>query len=248
MHLIKLSTSYFCITIKPIQLTVGNFEQSVLYFKEGNFEAALKMINGCIEDDRSNLEFIFFRARVSTRLGLLEDSLKDFDTLVKMEPYNPTYIGDRAVVLHLLKRNAEAEEGFDQALNLEPSNPYRYSSRAYFKDRIGDLSGAIEDYEKAIDLDPEDAVAYNNKGLVEEKLGYQEKSRKSFNKADELVGYKPENHKKDVNVLNQNEAVEENPARFSFKGYFEIVKKVVTEKSTREEFWNFLRGGLKQRR
>src|SRR5690606_27237036 len=41
------------------------------------------------------------------------------------------------------------------------------------------------------ELDPEDAVSHNNKGLVEEKMGYQAKSKKSFEKADDLVGYKP---------------------------------------------------------
>ena len=82
MHLDKLSTPYFCITIKPFQWTVSNFDKSVAYFKEDNFEGALKVINTCIEEDSSNLEFVFFRARVYTRLGRLDDSLLDFDTLV----------------------------------------------------------------------------------------------------------------------------------------------------------------------
>ena len=41
-------------------------------------------------------------------------------------------------------------------------------------------------------MDPEDAIALNNKGLVEEKLGYKEKSKLSFDRSNELVGYEPE--------------------------------------------------------
>jgi tetratricopeptide (TPR) repeat protein len=175
-------------------------------------------------------------------LGRLEDSLADFDKLVAHEPYNPTYISDRAVVLHLLKRNSEAATEFDRALNLEPSNPYRYSSRAYFRDRIGDLQGAIEDYEKAIELDPEDAVAYNNKGMIEEKLGYQQRSGKSFQKADELVGFKkPEKTKEHQTLDEQTEPSTEAKSNFKMNAYLKIVKKLFTEKSTRNEFYRFLK-------
>ena len=46
--------------------------------------------------DTSNLNSIF-RARVfKTRDGVFSE---DFDLLVSHEPYNPTYITDRAVVL-----------------------------------------------------------------------------------------------------------------------------------------------------
>jgi tetratricopeptide (TPR) repeat protein len=146
-------------------------------------------------------------------------------------------------VLHLLKRNKEAMTAFDKALNLDPQNPYRYSSRAYFKDRIGDLEGAIADYEKAIELDPEDAVAYNNKGLVEEKLGYQNRAKKSFKQADELVGYKPketEIPQKPASDLPPIGNAEEGRDKLSFKNYLSTVKNVITDQKTRKEFLNFL--------
>jgi tetratricopeptide (TPR) repeat protein len=231
---------------------VENFEKGVTFFKEGNFKQALEQINSCIKMDASNLEFYFFRARVNTRLGDLQSSLEDFDLLVSHEPYNPTYINDRAVVLHLLKRNDEAMSEFDRAINLEPGNPYRFASRAYFKDRIGDLQGSIEDYEKAIELDPEDAVSFNNKGLVEEKLGYVQKSKSSFKKADDLSGYKPKNFEPAINQntaisatensnSNKIEALRNSENQLNFSGYLGVIAKLVTDKSTRSEFFEFLK-------
>ncbi|WP_304516977.1 tetratricopeptide repeat protein [Cecembia rubra] len=239
---------------------MSNFDISIQFFKEGKFEEALVQINSCIDEDVSNKELYFFRARVQSRLGNLESALEDFDYLVNREPYNPNYISDRAVVLHLLKRNEEALDEFDRALNLEPLNAYRYSSRAYFKDRIGDLKGAIEDYEKAIELDPEDAVSYNNKGLVEEKLGYKEKSQRSFKKADDLIGYKsvPTNKVPEEitekgefpRIGNSSQNSEKSVSGFeklTFSKYLQTLKNVFTDKSTRQEFLNFIKAGFKKR-
>jgi tetratricopeptide (TPR) repeat protein len=235
---------------------VKNFEEGVQYFKIGKFEEALVIANSCIQEYPNNPEIISFRARVLSRLGKLDDSLEDFNHLVKLEPYNTNFISDRAVVLHLLKMNQEALSEFDRAINLDPANPYRYSSRAFLKDRIGDFEGAIQDYEKAIELDPEDAVAYNNKGLVEEKLGYKDQSNKSFINADSLVGYtkgnEAENRGEEANIGNSNKyqtAVdnETNKPKVSAKSFYNTLKAVFLDQSTRNEFVSFIFSGFKKR-
>lgn len=240
---------------------MNNFDKSVAFFKEGKFDEALDAINLSIQEDKTNPEFYFFRARVQTRRGKFENSLSDFDHLISLEPFNPTYISDRAVVLHLLKRDDEAMSEFDRAINLEPQNPYRYSSRAYFKDRIGDLKGAIEDYDKAIELDPEDAVAYNNKGLIEEKMGYQNRSKNSFKKADDLVGYKPINSENnDLPKIGEKKGQDpeprvtmepmdpnEVPRKITLSGYLDTILKVFTDKTTQKEFFGFISNGFKKK-
>lgn len=232
---------------------MGNFDISVAHFKEGKFDLALEEVNACIINDNKNAELYFFRARVYSRLGKFELALKDFDYLIAYEPLNPSYISDRAVVLHLLKRNEEAAMEFDRALNLEPSNPYRYSSRAYFRDRIGDFQGAIDDYTKAIEMDPEDAIAYNNRGLVEEKMGYLSRSKKSFEIADDLIGYKSsqqakpkrtDNPAKDKTTFSMPK--QENAAsKLSTERYIQVFKKIFTDKSTWSEFLSFIGSGFK---
>lgn len=238
---------------------MNNFDISVKYFKEGNFQEALTQINICIEAEQHNNEFYFFRARVLSRMGNLQGAIDDFDYLIALEPFNPTFISDRAVVLHMLNRNEEAIQEFDRALNLEPNNPYRYSSRAFFKDRTGDLEGAIADYEKAIELDPEDAVAYNNKGLVEEKLGYRDRSKKSFEKADELVGYEPNRIERDDSLQSPSAPTDkkaetqkapsldakDSSDKISFGTYFKTLVDVLTNKNTQKEFWAFLKNGFR---
>ncbi len=225
------------IIVKKLEIAVG-------LYKIGKFEEALVHFNELVSEDPKNTEYMLFRGRILSRLGELDRALNDFETITGMEPHNTDFISDKAVVLHLMKRNEEALAAFNKALNLDPQNPYRYSSRAYFKDRIGDLQGSIDDYEKAIQMDPEDAVSYNNKGLVEEKLGYQQRAKKSFNRADELVGYKPketeipQKNPEDLPTIGGKEDSQE--AKINLKNYLSTVKDVFTDANTRKEFFDFL--------
>jgi len=223
-----------------------NFEVGIALYKEGKFEEALSVFNKLISKSEKSAELHLFRGRILSRLGKTNEALDDFDLIVEIDPYNTNYISDRAVVLHLLKKDEEALTEFDRAANLDPKNPYRYSSRAYFKDRIGDLKGAIEDYEKAIELDPEDAVSYNNKGLVEEKLGYKERSKKSLDKADNLVGYQPDIQETTPATPNQKtESSKENletEVKLTPSYYLKIVTSLFYDSKTRKEFKKFIKG------
>ncbi|GGZ32915.1 hypothetical protein GCM10007049_28180 [Echinicola pacifica] len=231
---------------------MSDINKGLELYKEGKFEEALAVFNQLMEQDSAPALRIH-RARILSRLGKLEEALADFDVLVQLEAYNANYISDRAVVLHLLKRNDEALSELDRALNLDPANPYRYSSRAFLKDRMGDLEGAIADYDTAIEMDPEDAVSYNNKGLVEEKLGYKERSQQSFEKADKLVGYEPKKaentdpaisgapKEKSTSTPSQLLNQEANLSnKVSFGGYWNMFGKIINDKNTRSEFFDFI--------
>lgn len=173
--------------------------------RAGKFEEGVAAFDKALAQSPNHLEGLANRARALSRVGRLEDSLADFEQLVALQPANAQFVGDMAVALHLNERNEEAATAFDKALALEPQNPYRYSSRAFFKDRIGDYEGAIADYEKCIAMDPEDAIALNNKGLVEEKLGYKERSKKSFDRSNQALGYKPRENFNDQSPKSKSE-------------------------------------------
>jgi Flp pilus assembly protein TadD len=222
-----------------------SFEIALANFKDGKFEESLVILNKLISKKPNQPEFHLNRGRVLSRLSRAAEAILDFDLIVELEPYNTDFMSDRAVVLHLLKRNDEALTEFDRAANLDPRNPYRYSSRAYFKDRVGDLEGAIQDYDKAIELDPEDAVAYNNRGLVEEKVGYQARAKKSFLKADDLVGDKaPETKplsKEDSSAAISNEKGNPKNADMSLSHFWKTFRSIFSDSKTRSEFSKYLK-------
>jgi tetratricopeptide (TPR) repeat protein len=229
-----------------------NFEKGIALYKEGKFDEALEIFDVLIASRTGQAELHLYRGRILTRMGKGEAALRDFDLLIEKEPYNTDYISDRGVVLHLMGRNEEALSELDRAANLDPKNPYRYSSRAFFKDRIGDLKGAIADYETAIELDPEDAVSYNNKGLVEEKMGYRDRSKESFQKSDELTGYKPGQLDKSTSNLppvgkqpesqvTESAEIEEKHTKVSSNHFWGTIKSLLQDASTRKEFLAFVK-------
>jgi tetratricopeptide (TPR) repeat protein len=230
------------------------FQQGKMLFKEGKFENALAIFNDLIAIDPLRAEYILYRGRILSRIGRTLEALEDFDQLIALEPLNADFISDRAVVLHMLQRNQESLSELNRALTMEPHNPYRYSSRAFLKDRMGDLKGAIADYEKAIEIDPEDAIAHNNKGMVEEKLGYQDKSRESFKRADDLVGY----NKPDQSGLGRENQTHEIPSELKDQGqtrdekitlssYWNTLTDVIKNPDTRADFFKFVSDKFKNK-
>ncbi|MFC3881468.1 tetratricopeptide repeat protein [Algoriphagus namhaensis] len=229
------------------------FEKGIEEYKAGKFEEALVIFNQLIDQKEGEAEYHLFRGRVLSRLGKTQEALADFDIITTMEPYNTDWMSDRAVVLHLLKRNEEALAEFDRAVNLDPKNPYRYSSRAFFKERIGDLEGSIADYTLAIELDPEDAISYNNRGIVEDKLGYQQQAKRSFKKADDLVGYDPEKLSKKREADDPKPEIPKSTAsqlknansnseqKSGMTHYVQVFKSLLTDPKTRSEFSAFLK-------
>ncbi len=208
-------------------------EKGIEACRSGAFEEGITYFNRVLKKDQHNREALYNRGRALSKVGSLEKSLEDFKQLTIIDPTNASYIGDYAVSLHLNNKQDEASLKFNLALSIEPNNPYRYSSRAFFKDRLGDLEGAIKDYEKAIELDPEDAIALNNKGLVEEKMGYQDKAKQSFDKSNELVGYKPEVKENTVKpTAKEAETTSAKPSRMK------VIKSVFTKEGF-EEFKEF---------
>ncbi len=187
----------------------GLIEQGVAYCKNGDFAKGVELFDRALAVSPNDLVALSNRARALSRIERLEDSLIDFEKLVDLQPTNAQFVGDYAVALHLNDRNDDAAEAFDKALSLEPENPFRYSSRAFFKDRIGDYEGALADYDHCIAMDPEDAIALNNRGMVEEKMGYKERSKKSFDQSNQLMGYDPKaKAKKESDVQASNSSGE----------------------------------------
>ena len=82
---------------------------------------------------------------------------------------------------------------------------------------------------------------------MEEKLGYQSHSKKSFEKADELVGYKPNQDQEDALPKIGTEekkpiqpiAKEEEKLTLSY--FFKTLKSVIVDEKARKEFITFLK-------
>ena len=163
-----------------------------------------------------------------------EEALSLTSSLVANDPNNSDYIGLHGLAKFYVKDISCLEE-LDKAVSLDPENPYRYSSRAYIRDIMGDTPAAIEDYLKTIELDPEDHIAFNNLGMLQEKVGRQENAKKSFDKADKLLGidkqkpaFPEENLQHTINKKKREDK-------------WTVMKSIVGSKSGWQEFLSFVK-------
>lgn len=189
--------------------------------------------------------------------GKLESAMIHFNKALKESPKHPDILSHRGVVYIHLNQKKKCLDDLKLSLLLEPDNPYRYASLAYAKDYFGDIDGAIEDYQKAVKLDPEDAVAHNNLGLLLEKKGYQDKAKRNFERADKLAKIEKKmfdkldemEGNKDQNQPSappQGERIQ--PKKLTpdpVPTKKEVVRDVLTKKSTFKEFIGFVRNGFK---
>lgn len=184
--------------------------------------------------------------------GQPKAALKSIEAALKLEPDNADLVSEKGVIFFHLKDLIESIKWMNKAVEIDPDNPYRYSSRAYIKDAMGDTHSAIQDYEKCVALDPEDAVAYNNLGMLEEKLGRKERALERFKRADELTrilserGISIESElPDDLKPRHIQNEIKEERKELKQKGIFGIIGDVFRDKSTRKEFFQFVRNGFK---
>jgi Flp pilus assembly protein TadD len=205
------------------------------------YEAVIELTKKLSPSLSTDSNILTIRAYAKSKLNRFEEALADYEKAIELNPGNASAISERAVVKFKLGKKTAALLDLDLAQQIEPNNPYRYSSRAYIKDSLGDVEGAIADYQKAIELDPEDAIAYNNLGMLEEKLGYIEKSKQRFKKADELAGIQ----QPFTIPLNEKENNIEDATRKKQPGIFNTIKEIVSNKSERQKFLQFISNGFK---
>lgn len=177
--------------------------------------------------------------------GKLAEAVLFLDKAIEEEPENPIYYSERGVCYLNLNQLGRALEDMNQSVKLEPNYSYRYASRAFVKDKMGDTKGGIADYEIAIKLDPEDAIAYNNLGLLQEKLGYEDYSKKSFKKADELADKNPLPSISPTHTSEKTTLPPISPTQEKKESLGSIFNKIITDKETRQDFWKFIKNGFK---
>ncbi|TAE69070.1 MAG: tetratricopeptide repeat protein [Bacteroidetes bacterium] len=230
-----------------------HFESALKKCEQEKYQEAIVLFEKSIHLSPHHIESWYNKGMAYLQLENYPKAIADFDKALSFFGANATILSQRGVAKHLNKNHKEALEDFDTAQNIEPNNPYRYSSRAYVKAIIGDTYGAIEDYKKAVQLDENDAVAWNNLGLLEEKLGYKTEAKQKFDTADSIADKGKTFEKPSIEQIikeyeiKQKEietslAMQNNPnppLQKGIKGYWQVIKKVFTDKKTSQDFWDF---------
>lgn len=87
------------------------------------------------------------------RLVALQDAIRDYDAVVRLDSSNVHAFHNRGISYDKLGYFERAVKDFNQVLKLEPTNSVAYFNRGSTFDNMGHHDEAVADYARALELD-----------------------------------------------------------------------------------------------
>lgn len=118
------------------------------------------------------------RAQVCVGLGLLNEALADYDSVIDDDPNYAEYYFDRGNLLRRIGRYEEAITDYQTAMRLSPPFAEVYYNRGDLLANRGDLAAALTDFEYVLELDPDFLDARINRAALFDELGEYRAARR----------------------------------------------------------------------
>lgn len=115
----------------------------------------------------------------------IENSIKDFDKALSLDPNYDYALKSRAFSLKFLGRLEDSITDLKRALSIQETGEY-YDDLSDIYALIGDTKTALEFHQKAIETSPNDARLWYNYGVDLAESGNLKEALNKFNKAIEL--------------------------------------------------------------
>ncbi len=115
---------------------------------------------------RNTAEFHYKRGLVLFTISNYEEGIKEFDTVIRMDPKMGKAYINRGTAWMELKKYREAANDFEKAIGLSSSDSTAYLNLGLAYLYLGDFKAAIDANTKLIRLTPTDAKAFFNRGFA----------------------------------------------------------------------------------
>jgi tetratricopeptide (TPR) repeat protein len=115
--------------------------------------------------------------------GLLQQALKQAETLVQQFPKSPVLFNIQGAVFKGLGHLDLSIEAYNKALAIRPDYADAYNNMGNTLKDQGKLEEAIKAYIRALAIKPDNADAYSNMGIALKEQGKLEEAMEAYNKA-----------------------------------------------------------------
>ncbi len=163
------------------------FLRARVYYFQGQYAQALKDMNKVLALKKNNFDDYehYWRGLVYSAMDAYDNALPEYSSAIKMNPTEPTYYTDRALVLSAIGESAEALTDINRAMQLEKQNDnlYLVLIRASLLNDNGRYAQALQDCENVIAQQPENALAYCMRGYAHKGLNHPTQALADFTKA-----------------------------------------------------------------
>jgi len=187
-----------------------------IYINQKQFKLAYEDLNLLLEKDSNDLNSLYSRAFVKTKLNDFIGSISDYKILLKKYQYNPfrIYI-DKAMInnnigwnYYFLKQYELCIQYANKSLLLKPNNSNALDTRGSGYFGLCEYEKCIVDMTKAIGLNPNLANSYYIRGLSYFKLNKQNLAYADLSTASELGVLEADDAIKGLSLIKSNTEVE----------------------------------------
>ncbi len=152
------------------------------YFKDGQYEKALKAYNRAIALNPESLEAYASRGSAHYFLGHYSLAQADFEHVLQQNPYSADSYSAYASTLAAQGDYQNALKIIEMAIQLQPNDPKNLFSRAGIYFMLGKLQEAVEDYSTVLSVYPAVEV-YNARGATYLYMDKKDLAEQDFEKA-----------------------------------------------------------------
>ncbi len=152
--------------LKVLELNPDNHSArlnlAAFYLSVGQIDRAIEQLRYVIEHDQRGRYRKEAVARLNTvhttlaeqklRAGQIEESLKEYEKALAVDPGNIRALFNKGVILAQQKRLDEALETFGKVVQLDPKNLRAYLNLAYLYEQKNQLTDASRQYEKILEI------------------------------------------------------------------------------------------------
>lgn len=153
------------------KLALANGGLARAYAGNGNYPKALVACNRAIQQERSNIDFYYYRALINKKLADTDGVLRDCKIILENQPTHLPARWLNASAHFQLGNYKLALFNFNRYLTLESTDFQAYYYRGICHERLGNLSSALIDLNRAIELQPKRAILFRRRGRIARQLG-----------------------------------------------------------------------------
>jgi tetratricopeptide (TPR) repeat protein len=140
---------------------------------------------------RNTVEYHYKRGLVLFQISKYEEGIKEFDTVISMDPKMGKAYINRGTAWMELKNYPEAARDFQKAINLNNSDSLAYINLGLAYLYQGNFTGAIEANTKLINITPTDPKAFFNRGFA---YGQIKDFKNAISDFDQAIRINPSYH------------------------------------------------------
>lgn len=197
MIILLILISFYCSSQEKPRKAYQLFEEAERFYSEGDFGAALALLDECLKINPGYMEAYPLRAGAREQLNDPDGALTDYSIFLEKFPDHPDVLLSRGVLRYKIGFFDQAKDDLRRLLKLSPGettavfyrqnmsvddrkpmmttsrqghNPYVYNYLGLVEFKLNNPALAITYFDTAISMEPREPDFYVNRGLAKELI------------------------------------------------------------------------------